>query len=169
MRDVGKACGMTSAGMYHYLGKKDDILSLVVQDVYAMIYAFIRETEEDAGKYSPVEALTRAIDRYYRIMEEGRDDAAFVSNNYTLFKPALRLQVIETLATVVAAFEKILINGSRTADFKIDNSWLLASNIVGLAQLWFLRREFLIQKCSLEEYMQFQTNHVLNEISIRKV
>jgi len=168
MRDIGKACGMTSAGMYHYLGQKDDILSIVVQKEYSMIYAFIRETEEDTEKYSPVEALTRAIERYYRLGDEHREDASFISNNHTLFKPGLRLQILETLTNVIAVFEKILIKGCKTADFKIDNCWLMAFNILGSGQLWFLRHEALVRKCSIDTYIKFQTDLVLNQICTPK-
>jgi TetR/AcrR family transcriptional regulator, cholesterol catabolism regulator len=168
MRDIGKACGMTPAGMYHYLGKKDDILSIVVNNQYAMLFGLIRETEDDIQKYSPLEALTRSIERYYRGLSDKSEDALFINHNNMLFKPALRLMVIETMHNVVAAFEKILIAGRKAGDFHVENSWLYAFNIVGMAQLWILRQDGLKGKCNLDQYIKFQTDHFLNDICTPK-
>ena len=164
MRDIGKACRMTSAGVYHYLGKKEDILSLVVQHVYKQLYAFIREAEGYADTLEPAMALSRAMDRYYRLLDENREDALFINNNYTLFKPALRLQVWETVASVVAVFEKIIGKIGRGCGSVIDNGSLLAFNIVALGQMWFLRRNYLAARHSIDEYIEYQTEQVFKQI-----
>ena len=168
MRDIGKACRMTSAGIYHYLGKKEDILSMVVNNQYALLYAVIREMEEDGQKLTPVEALTKAIDHYARGLDDNSEDTLFISNNYRFFKPGLRLMVLETVQNLLATMEKIIIKGCQSGDFATDNTWMIAFNCMSIGQMWVLRREPLERKIDFDSYLKFQTQAILNQISTHR-
>ena len=168
MRDLGKACHMTSAGLYHYVGKKDDVLSLVIQDGYKIIYAFIREAGEYSEKHSPPEALALAIDRYYRTVDSHKASALFLSSNYTLFRPSVRLQIDETQENVTAVFHGILKKGCAGSHFSTENPWLCAYNIVGLGQLWAIRANILAKRLTIDEYIRLQTKQLFKQILTRK-
>lgn len=166
MRDIGRACRMTSAGIYHYVGKKEDIVRLVVQSEYAKVYAFIREAEDCLERMVPADALATAIERYYRMQADNRDHTNFVSGNYKYFKPALYLQVIETFDAVIAIFSKI-ISKCRAGDTEsAGNSSLLAFNIVGMGQLWALRYEYLNARYTLDDFILFETNRAMAQLAV---
>ena len=168
MREIGKACRMTSAGIYHYVGKKDDILSLVVQDLYDHLYDFIQEAETFAAQPDPAAGLARAMELYYTMLDNHREDAIFISNNIALFKPALRQQVWETVANVVSVFEKIIKACTRVSTAKTTDSRLLAFNAVALGQMWSLRRDYLAASYTLDDYIKFQTSQIFLQIGISK-
>ena len=60
MKDIGKACGMTSANLYNYIGKKEDLVTLVIQTNYSQFYKqFINEASEYCDAMAPEAALVR--------------------------------------------------------------------------------------------------------------
>jgi TetR/AcrR family transcriptional regulator, cholesterol catabolism regulator len=167
VRDIAKVCNMTHSTLYRYVGKKDDIMSLVLQRMYVGTYDLLREIEDKAKKSGPKETLAWAIGSYYRGNDLSRVNSVFVVSNYMFFNPLHRLRVVETHTSIVAAFENVLKLGCQKGDFNIENPWLCAFDIVELGQIWAQRQHIIRNKCTLDEYIEFHTNQIMRQIGAK--
>ncbi len=68
------------------------------------------------------------------------------------------------LRDIVAAFERLLAEGVTTSEFKMNNTTLVAHNIVVIIQMWALRWWFLRDCCTLEEYISELTEFILSAL-----
>jgi AcrR family transcriptional regulator len=59
MREIAEATGMSLGNLYHYIGKKEDILVLIYQDLLDQIHRLFGEVLRRHD--DPVEQLTRAV------------------------------------------------------------------------------------------------------------
>ena len=66
---------------------------------------------------------------------------------------------------LVLEFEKLLYRGCQAGEFQIDNIPMVANNIVITGHMWALRRWLLGKICSLDDYIQGQTDYVLKSIA----
>lgn len=164
IRDIAKACNMTHPAIYRYVGKKEDVLSLVMQDIYTLTYTFLKEAPEEAAQNNPVEALVRMIDRYYRIHHFGRVTSVFLMSNYMFFMPRHRLQIVEIHNNTIAVFENVLKRGCQSGDFAIDDTWLCAFDIVQTGQIWGQRQHIIANKYTIDQYIEFCTQQIMKQI-----
>jgi len=63
----------------------------------------------------------------------------------------------------VAACERLLKWGVEEGEFKVDNPTLVAHSIIVLGHMWVIRRWFLREHCTLEEYIREQTELILEQ------
>jgi TetR/AcrR family transcriptional regulator, cholesterol catabolism regulator len=161
MKDIGKACNMTSANLYNYIGKKEDLVTLVIQTTYSQLYKAIHEVDEDADMLGPVEALVKVIDRLFRVYDKYRDNTYFVTRDFISLKPSLRLTVTEAQANIAATFEKIIKRGCAQGEFVTEDTWLAAHSIMTLAVVWCLQYLVYSKRYTVDEYIKLQTEHVL--------
>lgn len=168
VRDIAKACDMKHSTIYRYVGKKDDIMSLVLQRMHAVTYEWLREVDDKIKKTGPKETLAWAIGSYYRSNDVNRVNSVFVVSNYMFFSPIHRLRVVETHTSIVAAFENILKLGCQKGDFNIANPWLCAFDIVELGQIWAQRQHIISNKCTLDEYIEFHTYQIMRQIEVKQ-
>jgi AcrR family transcriptional regulator len=162
MKDIGKACNMTSANIYNYIGKKEDLVTLVIQTNYSGLYKFIHSANEYADVLSPVEALVKIIDQFFRIHDRYRDNTYFVTRDFNSLKPGMRLIVTESSANVAAILEKIIKRGCAEGDFVIEDTWLAAHSIMSLAVIWCLRYLIYSKRYTIDEYIRLQTIQIFH-------
>ena len=161
MKDIGKACNMTPANLYNYIGKKDDLLTLVIRNNYAHLYEFTRQIEDDIEKLEPVQALISTTERHLRLHDQFRDNTYFVSRDFNSFRPSIKLVIIESSAMIEALFEKIIVKGREAGLFKAEDPWLIARTIMGMGVMWSLLYPMYSKKYSIDEYIKRQKEHAL--------
>lgn len=167
IRDIAKACGMTHGAIYYYLGKKEDIMSLVLQGINAGTYETLKEIEEVTKQSSPKEALAWAIDRYYRHHDKIKVESVFIVSNYMFFSAIHRLHVVEIHTKTVDVFENILKRGCHSGDFNVEDPWLCAFEIVEIGQIWAQRQHILANKYTLDKYIAFYTDQIMSQITTK--
>lgn len=167
IRDIARACNLTHGAIYYYVGKKEDIMSLVLQNINAGTYEALNDIEDKTNNSKPGEALAWAIDRYYRHQDKIKVNSVFLVSNYMFFSPMHRLRVVETHTNTVAAFENILKLGCQSGDFKIEDTWLCAFEIVEMGQIWAQRQHIIRNKRTLDEYIEYYTREILKRISAK--
>jgi AcrR family transcriptional regulator len=161
MKDIGKACSMTPANLYNYIGKKDDLLTLVIRDNYAYLYKILHEIEDDIERLAPVEALTSTVEKFLKLHDNNRDNTSFVSRDINSFRPSIRLTVIESSANIEALFERIIKKGCNEGVFTSKDPWLMARNIMAMGVMWCLQYPIYSKRYNIDEYIKMQQEHAL--------
>lgn len=169
MKDIGKACNMTPANLYNYIGKKDDLLTLVIRNNYSNVYAFMREIESDIDDMNPVEALLSSVEKLLKLHDKFRENTYFVSRDINSFRPSIRLMVIESSASIEAILEKIIKKGANTGDFNVDDPWLIARTIMAMGVMWSLQYGVYSNHYNIDEYIKVQKEHALRLLCCKSV
>lgn len=168
MKDIGKACNMTPANLYNYIGKKDDLLTLVIRNNYSHLYAFTREIEDDIEKLDPVQALLSTTERHLRLHDQYRDNTYFVTRDFNSFRPSIKLVIIESSAMIEGLFERILIKGRDAGVFTIEDPWLTARTIMGMGVMWSLQYPMYSRKYTIDQYIKQQKEHVMRLVCCKE-
>jgi AcrR family transcriptional regulator len=161
LRQIASACGMSIGNLYHYVGTKEDILYLVFDYVMSEVVEFIEAISPTYDALPPTESLRRAIDTYYRKVDDLQDSVVFMYQETKELQPDARKRVFELERRLSYVFESILDRGYASGEFKISGSPIIAQSIVILGQMWAFRRWLLGKYYVLEEYIKEQTNFIL--------
>jgi len=164
-REIARECNMTMGTLYRYVGSKEDILYLVMDQDLSAVANYFDEVIADVGELSPLEAIKRAIEEFYRRVDTVQDFGILFYQEAKSLSPRARKSVMEAEKGIVDAFEKILIRGHEAGDFTVDNSKLVAHDIVVAGEMWAVRRWFLRECCTLDEYIKREIEWVLKGIS----
>jgi len=153
IRDLGKACGMTSGNLYHYIGSKQDILHLICAHYHpgADLYRRYRSTLSDESK---VEVLRKCIAYYIKIIHSLRDECLFFNREIHKFTREDRQVIFGSNMDVVAFFKELLQEGIEAGEFQVSNPTLVAHDILMYGNDWVLRKWFLSQHYTLKEYIK---------------
>lgn len=162
MSELAKAFGMSKGGMYHYIGSKEDILYLILK--------FNAEKEQELfeaiGKKTvglrPTEALEKAIDADIDTVDEFQDMYLFINHVMPNLGSTERHWMFNDSERVVHYFEQLVREGIVEGEFRSDDPWFTASDIVVLCHQWANRRWILRKKFSLEAYKERVRGHALN-------
>ena len=167
IREVAQACNLSRGSLYHYIGSKRDILSMIIG------YATLEQAEcienvfnmlQDAN---PTQALLKLIETLYKWHDTHQDICIFVYQETRNLPQKDRQRIFDAEGRMVSAFEKLLRKGIDSGAFRISNPKLVAHNIVFLAHGWALRRWFLRKHVTVEEYVKNQIEYILKGIGGR--
>jgi AcrR family transcriptional regulator len=164
MRDIARACRMTSANIYNYISGKEDIIRLILEEGHLQSYQFIREAEEGLAKLSPVDALINAVALFFRHIEKSRPGVTFLYRGIASFKEDIRSSVLKVEADETAVFERIIDKGRLEEGFAVADARLLADNIISLGQMWAVKHGIFERRYTIEEYIRLQTGIILVQL-----
>jgi AcrR family transcriptional regulator len=165
MRDIAAACRMTSANLYNYIAEKDDIICLIMKDGNDESYNFIAQADEALQKMGPAQALVRAIELFFRHIDNRRAGVTFLYRGIASFKNGIRSSVLEVEADETAAFQRILDKGCKEKEFVIGDTRLVADNIISLGQMWAVKHGILEKRYTIDTYIKLQTGSILRQVS----
>jgi AcrR family transcriptional regulator len=169
IREIAKACNMTIGNLYHYIGKKEDIIFLALKYGLSQNYAFVEKVSNNLDKLNPVDALTRAIDHYFRHIDNTKEFTTFLYRELKSFRPIIRLLVLESEASIVGAFEKVFIKGCEEGEFVVNDVRLIANNIVTLGEMWAVKQWIFKKQYTIDEYIKLQTEQILRQLCAKSV
>jgi AcrR family transcriptional regulator len=163
IREIAKVCGMSIGTLYHYVGSKYDILSLVFDYVMSREAQF-GEIVSSFNTLPPTEALQKAIEVYYRNIHEIQDMVLLGYQESKSLQREVRERTFEQEKSINSEFEKILARGCETGEFKVSDITLAANNIRVIGDTWAFNRWLLAKRYTIEEYIREQTNLILDGI-----
>lgn len=168
IREIARASNMTIGNLYHYIGKREDIIFLALKYGIAQYHTVLEEINERCDTMAPPEALAWAMDRYYRYQHEERVGTAFTFREMSSFNPALYLTLVETEAATNDVFERILKRGCKEGVFNISSTILVANMITTMAEMWAVKRFVYKKRYALDEYINLNTEMILRQICTAK-
>ena len=164
MRDIARACRMTSANIYNYISGKEDIIRLILEAGHEQSCRFIAEAEAGLGKLAAVEALKNAVALFFRHIDKNRQGVTFLYRGMASFKEDIRSSVLKVEADETEVFEKIINRGSIEGDFAVDDARLLADNIISLGQMWAVKHGLFERRYTIEGYINMQTSNITAQL-----
>jgi TetR/AcrR family transcriptional regulator, cholesterol catabolism regulator len=166
IRQIAEACNMTIGNLYHYIGKKEDIIFLADEFGLSLNDAFVVQTCDDLEAYSPQDALTRAVFRYIRHIDNTREFTNMVYKELRSFNSSSRRAVLESELAIIAAFENILKKGNREGVFDVRDTKLVAGSIVSLAEMWAVKQWQFKGQYSLDQYMKVINEGIIKQVAL---
>ena len=166
IRDISKACKLTTGGLYRYIGSKDDIVHLLCLESRDSIRRVrqLLENQEDAGV---VEGLRKCIAAYIRWTGDLQERNLFYNREIHWFTHEDRAILLESQVKFTQLFEGLIRRGIKQRRFSAKYPRLLAHNIVLLGHDWVLRRWYLGRFLSIDAYIEQQVDMVMKLLSRR--
>ncbi|MGA2368102.1 MAG: TetR/AcrR family transcriptional regulator [Dehalococcoidia bacterium] len=163
-RELASALGMSTGGLYHYIGSKEDILYLIINFTSDLTRQSLSGfTEEQKGKSSE-EKLRYSIKNYLEIVENYRDFHNFVNHIMLSLPVKDRKIVYKAESRVVDYYEKLIADGIAEGVFQVQDPRIAAHNIIVMANAWANRGWFLKKHYTLQEYTEEQTALILSQL-----
>jgi len=164
MREIAEACDMSVGTLYRYIGSKDDVLYLVIDEFRSSIEIFCNQALGKLREMTPIQALKWAIGEHCQLAEEHRHLLMLGWRETRNLEREYQQRLLQGEVDIVAAFEDILQKGCQMGQFAVHNPPVVAHNIVVLGELWALRQWFLKGKSSLKEFIDQQVEFVCHGV-----
>lgn len=162
-REIAEECGLGKGTLYHYIGKKEDILNMMSETGMS----WSKNLEEIALRLyqlPPSERLAIIIRTYLQYVDENQDFLVFWYQETKNLSGELRKNLFNAENSMVNMFKKLLEEGKADGQFEFDNAEFIANDIVVLCDMWAFRRWYLRKKYTLESYTQHRIDCVLKMI-----
>ena len=166
LHEIAEACGMSEGAIYRYIGSKDDLLHLMVAN-----RAHSREGLETflgiSESTSVTDTLVACVRYHLAVGDQSRDYNLFFNREILHFSAEDRRKLLESQTLILDFFEALLQKGIRTGEFQMRSPRAVAHNILMLGHDWGLRRWFLSEYFTLEEYTQIQIELLLKQVMVK--
>ncbi len=165
-RELANALGMSTGGLYHYIGSKDDILYLIINFTTDLTQQMLEQFNNGLGNFSPSQQLAESVKIYFQGVENYRDFHNFV--NHIMLSLGLndRRIVYENESRIIAYFEGLLNRGVTAGEFKPHDCKCVAHNIVAVANAWANRGWYLKKYYTLDRYIDEQVKSLFSQLLV---
>jgi len=168
IREIADACNMSMGHLYYYIGGKEDVLQIMMDYDLHFYTEMVKKMVTDYEALRPTEALIKVIDQFFRSIDSAANFTLFFYQETKNLQPDARKIIMDRERSLVLEFENLLGRGCKAGEFNIDNVSLVANNIVITGHMWALRRWMLGRICTLDEYIQSQTEYVLKSVAAER-
>ncbi len=165
-RELANALGMSTGGLYHYIGSKDDILYLIINFTTDLTQQMLEQFNNGLRNFSPSQQLAESIKIYFQGVENYRDFHNFV--NHIMLSLCLndRRIVYENESRIIDYFEELLNKGIIAGEFRPHDCKCIAHNIVALANAWANRGWYLKKYYTLDRYIDEQVKSLFSQLAV---
>ncbi len=162
-RQIALAAGFSIGSLYEYVGSKEDVLYLVCDAIHAEVERAVTEALNRAK--SGKSALTEVIREYFLVCHRMSDHILLIYQETQSLPLQWRKHVLENEVRITGIFMDALAHLIANGDLP----WLterslemVAHNISVMGHMWTFRRWFLARHYSIEDYIELQTEFILN-------
>ncbi|MDM5210123.1 TetR/AcrR family transcriptional regulator [Peribacillus sp. NJ4] len=167
-REIAKAAGFSIGTLYEYIRTKEDILYLVCDFIYDEVQEKLqKEIEQSDGT---LESLKLTIAYFYKVMDDMQDEVLVMYQEVkALTKDALPY-VLNKELRMVGMFEKVITKCVENGELFLTEKQisLVSHNIFVQGQMWSFRRWALHKQYTLQEYVELQTQLLIQNVSLQK-
>ncbi len=164
IRDLAKACGMAQGALYHYIGSKDDILHLICE-MRAGGAEPLRSVLDNLRDASAANALKKCTEAWIRMEDVEAYEIVFFNREIGNFTHEDRRMLLHSQVDVQQFFEQLLTEGVKKGEFEVDSIPLVAHHLLMMGQDWPLRKWFLKNLFTLEEYIAKEIQFLMDAIA----
>ncbi|MFB6466263.1 TetR/AcrR family transcriptional regulator [Cytobacillus sp. Hz8] len=163
-REIAKASGFSIGTLYEYIRKKEDILYLVCDSIYDEVRDRLQNNIDTS--LGTLESLKLGIANYFRIVDEMQDEVLVMYQEVKSLSHDALPYVLKKEMEMVAMFENLIKICAENGELLLTATQvqLLAHNIFVQGQMWGFRRWILQKMYTLEEYIELQTNLIIQGI-----
>lgn len=164
-REIAKAAGFSIGTLYEYIRTKEDVLYLVCDYIYE---EFQENLQNEIGQSKgTIEGLKRSIAYFYQLMDGRQDEVLVMYQEVKSLTKETLSYVLEKELKMVGMFEKLIAKCVENGEFQLNEKeiYLVAHNIFVHGQMWSFRRWALNKIYTLDEYIELQTNLLLQSMA----
>ena len=154
---------MSTGGLYHYIGSKDDILYLIVNFTSDLTQSLLDNCAR-CNNGSITHHLTECVKLYMTGVEQYRDFHNFINHVMLSLSVNDRRIVYENESRIVAYFENVLTEGVKRGEFMALDCKCTAHNIVAFANAWANRGWYLKKYYTVDSYIAEQIEALLTQL-----
>ncbi|MCT6923462.1 TetR/AcrR family transcriptional regulator [Metasolibacillus sp.] len=162
-REIAKVAGFSIGTLYEYVRTKEDVLYLLCDSIYHEVRQRLDSFPQHSGT---VDELKEAIKQYFFVIDSMSDAFTIMYQESKSLSTEALHYVLNKELEMVALFEKLLKNCTELGILKLSEQelFLAANHIVIQGQSWAFRRWALHKHCTIDEFIAYQTNTLLNGI-----
>ena len=164
-RELALALGMSTGGLYHYIGSKSDILYLIINFTSELTGQTLDRFANELKDARPADQLKESIKVYLETVDYYRDFHNFVNHIMLSLPLKDRRIVYQAESRIIQFFESLLNYGMEKGDFRNADAKIVAHNIVATANAWANRGWYLKKYYTLEKYTDEQVRLILGQIA----
>lgn len=168
-RELASALGMSTGGLYHYIGSKEDILYLIINFTSDLTSQSLERKAVLSDGQGACNRLKESIRVYLQTVDGYRDFHNFVNHIMLSLCVNDRKTVYEAETRIIDYYENLLRGGIGSGDFRDHDPKLMAHNIVAIANAWANRGWYLKKYYTLDRYVSEQTESILAQIEASKL
>ena len=164
MRQMLDHFGMSKGALYHYVGSKEDIRTLILEymaSVHVDAHLVLRER---IANMNATEALREVIRFTCERFDALHDEIVVLTHEMGNLSRTQREPHFNTERENVALILEILQKGIETGEFQIDDAQVAAHSIHLMVHAWAVRRWYLRKLYTLEEYIRSITEFVMKSV-----
>lgn len=165
VRDIARNCRMTSANLYNYIGGKEDIIQLIMEEGHRRSQNFIHNAVCGLNRLCQAEALIYSMALFFRHIDEGRAIVTFLYRGIASFQEDVRVSALKMESSETEIFTNIITKGCEEGVFETDDARLIADSIISLGQMWAVKHSIFEKRYTVETYIQLQTANILKQLS----
>lgn len=167
-REIAKAAGFSIGTLYEYIRTKEDVLYLVCDFIYDEVKDRLQnDLEQNSGT---LDDLKLTIAYFFQVMDDMQDEVLVMYQEVkSLTKDALPY-VLKKEMEMVHMFELVISRCVENGEFDLSENHirLVAHNIFVQGQMWSFRRWAFKKMYTLEEYIELQTELLINSLYSRQ-
>jgi AcrR family transcriptional regulator len=164
MDEVLNSCGMSKGALYHYVGSKEDILALAIEDASRLQAVALDALSEKVAYINTADALREAIRAYLELIDTLYDTQRMLERETISIPRYYRLKVLNNGIRVRQFFEGILQKGVDSGEFQVPNVSFMAYLICSSCLAWTGRKWLLGKRYSLPDYRREVTETALKMV-----
>jgi TetR/AcrR family transcriptional regulator, cholesterol catabolism regulator len=153
-REIAEAAGISKGLLYYYINSKEDFLDLFIDTTTESFGGYNQDIIDQLPKTSAATALERAIKEFITGLDALQDMILFWFRESGYMSREHLHKVIGQELQTVAFFEIILKAGYQRGEFSEDDVNLAAYQIHSLCNHWVLKRWYLKDRYSIDDYIK---------------
>jgi AcrR family transcriptional regulator len=165
MRELAKACEMSTGALYHYFGSKEEILYSIINSATSQQAGSMEDCANELATTSPTMALVGFMRKFYEWHDDNPDITLFTYQETKNLPGNAQQSIFDSEARILTVFERLLTRGIEEGEFDIDDPRLIAHNMIVLGHAWALRRWHLRKHWTFKTYVKKQTDAMLRAIT----
>lgn len=162
-RQIARAAGFSIGSLYEYIASKEDVLYLVCESIHAEVEHGVSEALARAD--GACNALAEAVREYFLVCNRMSDFIILIYQETQSLPEQWQKRVLENELRITGLFVKVLARLVASGDLPpMDDRHIemAAHNISVLGHMWTFRRWFFSRHYSIDDYIQLQTDFILN-------
>ena len=168
VRDIAAACNISMGHLYYYIKSKDDFPVIFGELHLRNVNKWENSVRREMARRQPELALRYAIRKYLALIHERRKMLLFWYRVAKSLRPEQLKGVIESERRVIAVFEQILEAGNSKGQFNVADPYLTAFQIEVLCHTWVLKRWFLRDLYTIEQFMDICEENAVSMVRVCK-
>jgi len=153
-RQIAQACGLSQSNLYYYVKSKEDFFDLFVKMTTGAFEEYDEEIRSRLPGISSTEALKRKIREGLTLIDSIQDMMLFWYRESRTMGHRHLDQLIKQEFKSNELIRKVIEAGCKTGEFKVEDPALAAYQILMLEHMWVLKRWYLREHYTLEDYIR---------------